>query len=29
MWYCGSVIAVPDASDERARRRRFDRLTLN
>jgi hypothetical protein len=29
MWYCGSVIAVPDASDERGRRWRFDRLTLN
>jgi hypothetical protein len=28
MWYCGSVISVPDASDERGRRGRFERLTL-
>ena len=28
MWYCGSVISVPDASDERGRRWRFERLTL-
>ena len=28
MWYCGSVISVADASDERGRRWRFERLTL-
>jgi hypothetical protein len=28
MWYCGSVIAVAHASDERGRRWSFERLTM-
>ena len=28
MWYCGSLISVPHASDERGRRWSLERLTL-
>jgi hypothetical protein len=28
MWYCGSLISVPHASDERGRRWSFERLTM-